>query len=144
MEKGNLDKILSKIKGIEKKNIEFQKLISTLEIPSRNNMLKEISNDIIRNNKLFKELQVETTGIIVAKQEIENISNYNLIEETVLNIQNNPSKKIIFLREFLNKMEGISENDKDVLLQSLNDEKIELEELKEKMLSLANIFNLKI
>jgi len=56
MEKGNLDKILSKIKGIEKKNIEFQKLISTLEIPSRNNMLKEISNDIIRNNKLFKEL----------------------------------------------------------------------------------------
>jgi len=61
----------------------------------------------------------------------------------VLNIQNNPSKKIIFLREFLNKMEGISENDKDVLLQSLNDEKIELEELKEKMLSLANIFNLK-
>ena len=41
-------------------------------------------------------------------------------------------------------MEGISENDKDVLLQSLNDEKIELEELKEKMLSLANIFNLKI
>ncbi len=144
MEKGNLDKILSKIKGIEKKNIEFQKLISTLEIPSRNNMLKEISNDIIRNNKLFKELQVETTGIIVAKKEIENISNYNLIEETVLNIQNNPSKKIIFLREFLNKMEGISENDKDVLLQSLNDEKIEIEELKEKMLSLANIFNLKI
>lgn len=144
MEKGNLDKILSKIKGIEKKNIEFQKLISTLEIPSRNDMLKEISNDIIKNNKLFKELQVETTGIIVAKNEIENIPNYNLIEETALNIQNNPSKKIIFLREFLNKMKGISENDKDVLLQSLNDEKIEAEELKEKMLSLANIFNLKI
>ena len=144
MEKGNLDKILSKIKGIEKKNIEFQKLISTLEIPSRNDMLKEISNDIIKNNKLFKELQVETTGIIVAKKEIENIPNYNLIEETALNIQNNPSKKIIFLREFLNKMKEISENDKDVLLQSLNDEKIEAEELKEKMLSLANIFNLKI
>lgn len=144
MEKGNLDKILSKIKGIEKKNVEFQKLISTLEIPSRNNMLKEISNDIIKNNKLFKELQVETTGIIVAKEEIENISNYNLIEEIVLKIQNIPSKKIIFLREFINKMEDISENDKGVLLQSLNDEKIEIEELKEKMLSLANIFNLKI
>ena len=144
MEKGNLDKILSKIKGIEKKNVEFQKLISTLEIPSRNNMLKEISNDIIKNNKLFKELQVEITGIIVAKEEIENISNYNLIEEIVLKIQNIPSKKIIFLREFINKMEDISENDKGVLLQSLNDEKIEIEELKEKMLSLANIFNLKI
>ena len=144
MEKGNLDKILSKIKGIEKKNVEFQKLISTLEIRSRNNMLKEISNDIIKNNKLFKELQVETTGIIVAKEEIENISNYNLIEEIVLKIQNIPSKKIIFLREFINKMEDISENDKGVLLQSLNDEKIEIEELKEKMLSLANIFNLKI
>ncbi len=144
MEKGNLDKILSMIKGIEKKNIEFQKLISTIEIPSRNNILKEISNDIIKNNKLFKELQVEITGIIVAKEEIENISNYNLIEEIVLKIQNNPSKKIIFLREFINKMEDISENDKGVLLQSLNDEKIDIEELKEKMLSLANIFNLKI
>lgn len=144
MEKGNLDKILSKIKGIEKKNVEFQKLISTLEIPSRNNMLKEISNDIIKNNKLFKELQVEITGIIVGKEEIENISNYNLIEEIVLKIQNIPSKKIMFLREFINKMEDISENDKGVLLQSLNDEKIEIEELKEKMLSLANIFNLKI
>jgi hypothetical protein len=144
MEKGNLDKILSKIKGIEKKKVEFQKLISTLEIPSRNNMLKEISNDIIKNNKLFKELQVEITGIIVGKEEIENISNYNLIEEIVLKIQNIPSKKIIFLREFINKMEDISENDKGVLLQSLNDEKIEIEELKEKMLSLANIFNLKI
>jgi len=144
MEKGNLNKILSMIKGIEKKNVEFQKLISTLEIPSRNNMLKEISNDIIKNNKLFKELQVETTGIIVAKDEIENISHYNLIEETILKIQNNPSKKIIFLREFINKMEDISENDKGVLLQSFNDEKIEIEELKEKMLSLANIFNLKI
>ena len=144
MEKGNLDKILSMIKGIEKKNIEFQKLISTIEIPSRNNILKEISNDIIKNNKLFKELQVEITGIIVAKEEIENISNYNLIEEIVLKIQNIPSKKIIFLREFINKMEDISENDKGVLLQSLNDEKIEIEELKEKMLSLANIFNLKI
>ncbi len=130
MEKGNLDKILTKIKGIEKKNVEFQKLISTLEIPSRNNMLKEISNDIIKNNKLFKELQVETSGIIVAKDEIENISNYNLIEEIVLKIQNNPTKKIIFLQEFLSKMEGISENDKNVLLQSLNDEKIEIEEIK--------------
>jgi len=144
MEKGNLDKILSKIKGIEKKNLEFQKLISTIEIPSRNNILKEISNDIIKNNKLFKELQLETTGMIVAEDEIENISNYNLIEETLLKIQNNPSKKIKFLQEFLNKMEGISENDKSVLLQSLNDEKIEIEELKDKMLSLANIFNLKI
>lgn len=144
MEKGNLDKILSMIKGIEKKSLEFQKLISTIEIPSRNNMLKEISNDIIKNNKLFKELQVEITGIVVAKEEIENISNYNLIEEIVLKIQNTPSKKIIFLQEFLNKMVGISENDKNVLLQSLNDEKIEIEELKEKMLSLANIFNLKI
>lgn len=144
MEKGNLNKILSMIKGIEKKSLEFQKLISTIEIPSRNNMLKEISNDIIKNNKLFKELQVEITGIVVAKEEIENISNYNLIEEIVLKIQNTPSKKIIFLQEFLNKMEGISENDKSVLLQSLNDEKIEIEELKDKILSLANIFNLKI
>jgi hypothetical protein len=144
MEKANLEKIRSMIKGIEKKNTEFQQYLSNVKILSRNNILKEISYDIIKNNKLFQKLQVGSNGTYVIKQEIKKISNYNFIEEIISKIQNNPTKKIIFLREFLNKIEGISENDKDVILQSLSNEKIETEELKEKILALANIFKLNI
>ncbi len=144
MEKANLEKIRSMIKGIEKKNTEFQQYLSNVKILSRNNILKEISYDIIKNNKLFQKLQVGSNGVYVTKQEIKKTSNYNFIEEIISKIQNNPTKKIIFLREFLNKIEGISENDKDVILQSLSNEKIETEELKEKILTLANIFKLNI
>ena len=144
MEKANLEKIRSMIKGIEKKNTEFQQYLSNVKILSRNNILKEISYDIIKNNKLFQKLQVGSNGVYVTKQEIKKTSNYNFIEEIISKIQNNPTKKIIFLREFLNKIEGISENDKDVILQSLSNEKIETEELKEKILALANIFKLNI
>ena len=144
MEEANLEKIRSMIKGIEKKNTEFQQYLSNVKILSRNNILKEISYDIIKNNKLFQKLQVGSNGVYVTKQEIKKTSNYNFIEEIISKIQNNPTKKIIFLREFLNKIEGISENDKDVILQSLSNEKIETEELKEKILTLANIFKLNI
>ncbi len=144
MEEANLEKIRSMIKGIEKKNTEFQQYLSNMKILSRNNILKEISYDIIKNNKLFQKLQVGSNGVYVTKQEIKKTSNYNFIEEIISKIQNNPTKKIIFLREFLNKIEGISENDKDVILQSLSNEKIETEELKEKILTLANIFKLNI
>lgn len=144
MEEANLEKIHSMIKGIEKKNTEFQQYLSNVKILSRNNILKEISYDIIKNNKLFQKLQVGSNGVYVTKQEIKKTSNYNFIEEIISKIQNNPTKKIIFLREFLNKIEGISENDKDVILQSLSNEKIETEELKEKIITLANIFKLNI
>ena len=144
MEEANLEKIRSMIKGIEKKNTEFQQYLSNVKILSRNNILKEISYDIIKNNKLFQKLQVGSNGVYVTKEEIKKTSNYNFIEEIISKIQNNPTKKIIFLREFLNKIEGISENDKDVILQSLSNEKIETEELKEKILTLANIFKLNI
>lgn len=55
MEKGKMDKILSIIKEIEKKNLELRHFVLNLPIISRKNMLKEISQDIIKNNKLFHE-----------------------------------------------------------------------------------------
>ncbi len=144
MEKGKLDNILSIIKGIEKKYSEFQRYLSKVKMLSRNKMLKEISYDIIKNNKLFQELRIEGKDISGSIEGVENLSNHNFIEELILKIQNNPTKKIIFLREFLNKMEEISDNDRIVVLQSLNDEKLNIKELKEKLVSLTNIFKLKI
>ncbi len=141
MEKENLDKVLSMIKGIEKKNLEFERYLSNLNIFSRNSMLKEIISDIIKNNKFFQQIQLEDESICLAKEESETISTDNYIEELILKIQNEPSKKIIILREYLSKLEGISENDLNVILTSLKNKN--LEELKLELLNLTKIFNIK-
>lgn len=131
MEKENrkLDKVLSMIKGIETKNLEFEDYISDLNILSRTNLLKEISVDIIRNSELFQE---------VAKDEQKNILPTDFVEDIILKIKKDPAKKIIFLREFLDNFKDISQNDKNVILQSLKDNSDE--ELNQEMSNLVQIF----
>jgi len=137
------EKILLIIKGIEEKNLELEDYLSNLTILSRNDVMKKISQDIIQNNKLLQEIvsskeQLFSRGI---KRSISPIQ--HIIEGFLSKIKNTPSKKIIYLREFLEIFkQEISEKDKDVILQSLKDEKNE-EELKEKMITLATTFELK-
>ena len=141
MEEGNLNNVLSMIKGIERKNLEFENFLSNLKISSRNKMLREISFNIIKNNKLLKELQVDRKGMRVAKEELENILTKNFIEETIFKVQNNPSKKVIFLRDFLDHLEDVSPTDKNVILQSLEEKASE--DLNLEMLNLVKIFKIK-
>lgn len=141
MEEGNLNKVLSMIKGIERKNSEFEDYLSHLKVLSRNKMLREISVNIIKNSKLFQELQVDSTRLCVAKEELENILLYNFIEELILKIKNDPTRKIIFLRDFLDHLEDVTQNDKIVILQSLEDKSIE--ELNQEMINLIKIFKIK-
>jgi len=129
------------IKGIEKKNLEFESYLSNLKILSRNSLLKEIIADIIEKNKNFQRIQLDEEGICLAKEEIEPISNGNYIEELISKIQNEPSKKIIILREYLSKLEGIAENDLNVLLKSLTNKN--LEDLNKELLNLTKIFQIK-
>ncbi len=135
---GKLGKVLSMIKGIERKNLEFENYISNLNIYSRTNLLKEISFNIIKNSKLFQGLNVDFRDVQAVKEKKEEILNNNFIEATILKIRNNPTKKIIFLREFLDNLEDISQNDKDVILQSLKDK--ENEELNQELSNLVQIF----
>lgn len=138
---GNLNRVLSMIKGIERKNSEFEDYLSHLKVLSRNKMLREISVNIIKNSKLFQELQVDSTRLCVAKEELENILLYNFIEELILKIKNDPTRKIIFLRDFLDHLEDVTQNDKIVILQSLEDKSIE--ELNQEMINLIKIFKIK-
>ncbi|MFX1321164.1 MAG: hypothetical protein ACFFAQ_05915 [Promethearchaeota archaeon] len=137
------EKILSLIKGIEEKNLELENHLSNLNILSRNDIIKEISQDIIQNNELLQEIvnsekQLFSSGIKRPSSPIQHI-----IEGFLSKIKNTPSKKVIYLREFLEIFkQEISEKDKDVILQSLKDEINEVE-LKEKMITLANTFRLK-
>ncbi len=125
MEKAKLGKILSMIKQIERINLEFEKYLSNLEIISRDNMLKEIVFDIIKDNKIFQELQISDEGLQVGKDVLTSISYYNLLEEIISKIQNDPSQKEHYLREFFSIFDEISENDKKVLTQSLIEKDIE-------------------
>lgn len=139
MEKENKDKILDFIREIKDKNSEMGKYISTLPILSREDMLKEITRKIIENNKILHEI-VGSKEKSLSKEVKEKL--YTLedrIDTIISNIQENETKKIIYLREFIDSFQEISDNDKNVIIQSLKDEK-DINLLKEKMLSLSNTF----
>ncbi|MHA1488425.1 MAG: hypothetical protein ACTSRI_02080 [Promethearchaeota archaeon] len=142
MEREKFDDILSIIKEIEKKNSKLEKYVSGLPVLSRNSMLEKITQDIVKNNKLFKKMGISNNAIPMGSVKKEPLIIQNIINDTISNIQANPSKKVIYLRSFLNLFEDIHENDKNVLLQSLKDENSE--KLIEKMTSLSNLFKLKM
>ncbi|MFX1569706.1 MAG: hypothetical protein ACFFCV_15210 [Promethearchaeota archaeon] len=141
MESDNKEKILQMINAIEKKKLKMDEYISELSIHTRNDMLKEISQDIISNNPLLQEI-LGTEEKIIINEKQETFSFDHLVNGYIVKIQQNPYKKVIFLREYLDLFKDrISEKDKDVILQSLKDEE-DNEKLREEMISLANIFKL--
>ena len=139
MEKGNKDKILDLIKEIENKNSEMEKYLSSLSILSREDMLKEITRNIIENNSILQEIAGSKEKILPSeiKEKISTVQ--ETVDGFISKIQENETKRIIYLREFIETFQEISDNDKNVIIQSLKDEK-DINLLKEKMLSLSNIF----
>jgi len=139
MERGNKDEILNMIQEIEKKKSEIEEYLSKLSILSRNETLKNIMNNIIKSNSILQEIQ-QSKGERLHKEVKEPVNTLqNLVENYISKIQETPTKKIIYLREFLEIFPLISNNDKDVIINSLKDEKNK-EKLREKMNSLVNIF----
>ncbi len=139
MEREKKDKILELIREIEDKNSEIENYISGLSVLTRNESLKEIMNSIIeKNNVLMKMDGSKGPFLHSGTKEATNLSQ-EMIDSCVFKIQENPAKKIIYLREFLDKFKSISNKDKEVILNSLQDEK-NVDKLKEKMTSLVKIF----
>ncbi len=141
MEKRNFEIIFQMIEDIEEKNAQLAFYLKNMPFSSRNKMLQEIVRDVVANNELIRQLGIPTETMYTKKSVSESLIE-NVVAEMVVNIHNNESKKVIYLREFLGYFQDISENDKSVILQSLKDEKTE--NLKEKMLSLVNLFGLRI
>ncbi|MFX1238698.1 MAG: hypothetical protein ACFFAS_13450 [Promethearchaeota archaeon] len=141
MEKKYIDKISSIIEQVEKKEEDLGKFLESLSISSRSDHLIDIIVDAISKNDFFKELDISIDKIIKnTKQEKSPI--FTVIANTIANIRTNPNKKVIYLKEFLSFFHEIAESDKEVLLKSLKDENIEL--LREKLISLVELFNLKV
>lgn len=141
MDKEQAKEALSLIKGIENKQLEIERFFSNLNISSRDEIIKEFIIEILRNNSLFKELDI-TQEILNNSKSTDSHSNETIIDYLISNIQNNPSKKIVYLKLFLDKFNEISDQDKHVILQSIKNEKNE--DLKEKLLSLVRVFSVKL
>jgi hypothetical protein len=139
MERGNKDEILNMIKEIEKKNSEIEKYLSELSILSRNETLKNIMNNIIESNSILQEMEKSKGGHLHTEVNEKANALQNLVDNFISKIQEKPTKKIIYLREFLENFPSITNNDKDVIINSLKDEKNK-DKLREKMSSLVSIF----
>ncbi|MHA1670021.1 MAG: hypothetical protein ACTSV5_05510 [Promethearchaeota archaeon] len=141
MDKEQAKKALSIIKEIDNKQSEIETFLSNLNISSRDEIIKEIIIEIIKNNSLFKELDI-TQNILNNSKSTESQTRETIINHLISNIQNNPSKKIVYLRLFIDRFHEISDQDKSVILQSIKNEKNA--DLKEKLLSLVNVFKFKL
>jgi len=143
MEREIVDKTLSILKEIDEKNLKIEELLSDISISSRNDLLRDINRDIIESNSLIKEHRLSNKFICEPiSSDPEVISINTLLENLVSNIEKNPSKKVIYLRLFLDRFHGISDQDKKVIIQSVKEE--DTKGLKEKMLSLIDVFKLEI
>ena len=141
MERENILKTLSLIEDFEQKNVKIDEILSSLPISSRNELLEEITRDIIEQNSIIKEHSFAKENTCDPESPTQEISSINLlIDNLVSNIQKNPSKKVLYLRLFLERFRDISDQDKNVVIQSIKDE--DSKGLKEKILSILKVFKL--
>jgi type I restriction-modification system DNA methylase subunit len=143
MEREFIEKTLSLLKDLSDKNLKIEEILSEMSISSRNDLLRDISRDIIEKNSLVKEhgLSNEFTCEPLSLDP-EFISINTLLDNLVSNIKKNPSKKVIYLRLFLDRFHDISDQDKNVIILSVKEE--DTKGLKNKMLSLINVFQIEI
>jgi len=137
MERENILKALSLIEDFEHKNVEIDEILSNLPIFSRIELLQEITRDIIEQNSIIKEHGFPKENICDPESSNQDVSS---IDNLVSTIQKNPSKKVLYLRLFFDKFKDISDQDKNVVIQSLKDE--DSKGLKEKILSILKVFKL--
>ena len=143
MEREKINNTLSAIKKIENDKEELELILSDLTIPTRKELIKNITHEIIdkhyyiNEHGLSKELLSDSEVITSKSDSIESI-----LDNLIQNIQKYPSKEVIYLRLFLDRFHDISEQDKNVIIQSVKDEKPDA--LKEKLLSLVVAFKLEL
>ncbi|MFX0049580.1 MAG: hypothetical protein ACFE8G_15710 [Candidatus Hermodarchaeota archaeon] len=138
-----VDKTLLLLKDIDEKNSKIEELITDMSISSRNDLLRDITQDIFEKNSLIKEYGLSKESICTPLSlDPEIISINTLLDNLVSNIDSNPSKKVIYLKLFLDRFHDISDQDKKVIIQSVKEE--DTSALKTKMLSLIKVFKLEI
>jgi hypothetical protein len=143
MKRENIDKVASLITNNESNNDEINALISDLDIPPRNDLLKDIIFQIIQNNQYLNDFKTSNESVSDTETTITELDSIeSLFNNLITNIQKNPIKKVIFLKTFLDRFHEITEQDKNVIIQSVKDEPPE--NLKEKLISLVKVFKIDV
>ncbi|MFX1495952.1 MAG: hypothetical protein ACFFBH_00350 [Promethearchaeota archaeon] len=143
MENDKLKETLSIIKSIRQKYIEIEKNLSELTSLTRNEMLVEITTDIIKKHKILQDEGFSKEDF--CETETEDANSISLfLDNLISDIKKSPSKKIIYLRSFLDKFpeNEINEQNKNAIIKSIQDENPE--DLKEKLLSIIKVFKIEI
>jgi hypothetical protein len=83
MNQEKVNKTLLMIKDIEKKNREMEEFLSNLTITSRNDLLKEITSDIIKKNSIIKEHGFSKENICASESVSEKSIKKNSLLETI-------------------------------------------------------------
>ena len=109
MDSVNLNKLLDILKDIEKKKSNLQDYFSKLTQSSREELLLDIYEKILDNNLLLEEARKGGEKLCHDKASSKQGTT---VERIITDVQNNPSKKVFFLKEFLDKFQDISEADK--------------------------------
>ncbi|MFX0031421.1 MAG: hypothetical protein ACFE8E_09885 [Candidatus Hodarchaeota archaeon] len=141
MKNDKLKEALSLIKLINQKNLELEKNLLELTKLTRNEMLIEITTDIIKKHKILQEEGFLKEEVCKSETEEEDSISF-ILDNLISNIKKSPSKKIIYLRAFLDRFpdDEINDQDKNAIMQSIQDENPE--DLKEKLLSLIKVFKI--
>ena len=114
-----LSKIYTKLRQI----FEEPFPISNLPISSCIELLQKIMQNIIKKNSTIKENGFTKESNYDPDSSDQESSSINLlIDNLIATIQKNPSKKVLYLRLFLERFRDISDRDKNTIIQLLKDE----------------------
>lgn len=133
--------ILSQIKNITRSYDEFFKSLSGFEIPFRDAMIEDIYHKILFNNKIYSDAEGLESDLAKIKKPVR-FEKEQYFERMLSQISGNPKKKGLYIQEFLNSFEDISDADKKVILNSFL--KIEGEAIKVQMENLMSTFKFSI
>jgi len=93
-------------------------LVST----TKNARIGFLEKKVLEFLNTFKPESMEGTDPLLDIHYPRNVKDANLpIDNLITNIQRKPSKKMVYLREFLEKFRDLSDNDKNTIIQSLKE-----------------------
>lgn len=138
MDEKEVSKITSLLENIDRHISDLSQSLKKVSSVSRLNLIEKISCTIVQENSFLNELGFHSDG--AAGLTTGDKDKPSFIDQLLENITEQPTKKVILLREAFEKFPDISESDKNVIIQALKDEKVE--NLKEKILNLVQIFGL--
>lgn len=123
MEQEDIKKAINILKEIDEKVSQLNDGLTKIEILDRNETIRAIFLDIIKNNKYMQE--IGATEDKFGKPTLSESPDIFLEQSIIEEIKKEPARKFQYLLEFLNNFEDISENDKNSIILSLKDKDIE-------------------